>query len=540
MSARQNHNIQLKNWPSFLLAALFVLLGGFLLFSSLGTYALWDDEAGTAMHGISVSQTGDTGALVGNNLVAFRNGVALKNLKDRTVSPLQYYVCALFMTFGPATSLFARIPFSLAGLAALTLIALWINRLGLEWKAKLIYFLCILLSVPIFLYFRQCRYYSLVLFFELLALFLYRQENRSTRDLILLNLALCGLSASNYLAAFALLWAFALDYVIWERKKSPFGFRAICYSALFQFACGFLLLSVWNPLATGWGAYIEDRGLSLVQKMQLFVWTFRDCFRSEFLGFLPCLLAPYVVIKKRDSLLLRALVAVLVIILITSMVSPQVDLDQTGTADIRYVISVIPLGIFTVARVILAFSQGRWLWLIGGVFFLQFLNLLNPFRVDRGQGASTSIGFVRELFSPSGDPYRAAAHWISFHVPDQASVWVLPDYACYPLMFHAPQAVYAWQLRPEQKKEEQFKNLPDIHFQGRVPPDYVVVFGPSVVHIRQLMGQWSMQGIIYQEVTRLMTFWKDLYRPELFWRTFKPIENFDPNTEAIYIYKRES
>ena len=122
-------------------------------------------EAGTALHGIAVSQTGDTGALVGNNLVAFRNGVALKNLKDRTVSPLQYYVCALFMRFGTTTSLLARMPFSLIGFAALTLMAFRINRVGLEWKAKMIYFLCILLSVPLFLYFLQCRYYSLVLFF---------------------------------------------------------------------------------------------------------------------------------------------------------------------------------------------------------------------------------------------------------------------------------------------------------------------------------------------------------------------------------------
>jgi len=106
-------------------------------------------------------------------------------------------------------------------------------------------------------------------------------------------------------------------------------------------------------------------------------------------------------------------------------------------------------------------------------------------------------------------------------------------------MFHAPNGIYAWQLMPEQRQEEQFKNLPDIHFQGLVPPDFIVVFGPSVEQVRQLIGQWSMQGLRYQEVTRLMTFWKDLYRPELFWRTFKPIEKFDPNTEAIYIFQRQ-
>jgi len=539
LSALQKHSIPLKKWSFYLLPTLFIFLGGLLLFSSLGTYALWDDEAGTALHGISVCTTGDTGALVGYNLVAFRNGVALRNLKERTISPLQYYVCAPFMKFGPTTSLLARMPFSLIGFAALTLMAFWINRLGLELKVKMIYFLCILMSIPLFLYFRQCRYYSLVLFFELLALFLYRQEKRSRRDLVLLNFALFGLIASNYLAGFALFLAFVLDYVIWERKESPFGLRDICCSALFQFVCCFLLLSVWNPWGTGWGSYIADRGLSLMQRIQLFAWTFRDCFRSELLAFLPCLLAPYVVIKRRDSLLLRALLAVLVIILITSMVSPQVALDQTGAADIRYVISVIPLGIFIAARVILAFSKGRWLWLIGGVLLLQFFNLLNPFRFDRGQGASTSIGFIRELFLPSGDPYRTAADWISFHVPSQASVWVLPDYACYPLMFHAPQAVYAWQLRPEQKDEEQFKNLPDIHFRGVLMPDYIVAFGPVVQQVRQYISQWATQGFRYNEEARLLTFWKDLYRPELFWRTFKPIENFDPNTEAIYIFKKQ-
>lgn len=539
MFVRQKHNIALKKWPFFLLPTLFVLIGGLWLFISLGSYALWDDEAGTALHGLAVARTGDTGALVGSNLVAFRHGVALKNLKDRTVSPLQYYVCAPFLVFGHDSSWWARLPFSLVGLAALTLVALWISRADLMWQSKLIYFLCVLTSVPLFLYFRQCRYYSLVLFFELLALFLYGQKERSTINGVLLNVALLGLIASNYLAGAALLGAFLFDYLLWERKENPFSLRVIGISFFVQLVGGLLLLSVWNPWSSSWGAYIQERGLSLVERMQLFVWTFRDCFRSEFLGFLPCLLAPYVVVRQRDRLLLRALVAVVVILFLTSMVSPQVSLDQTGTADIRYVISVIPLGIFIGARVISAFARGRWLWLIGGVFFLQLLNLLNPFRLDRGQGWSTPMGFARELVSPVGDPYRATAEWISLHVPAQASVWVLPDYACYPLMFHAPDAVYAWQLRPEQKNEEQFKRLPDIHFQGLVLPDFIVAFGPSVELVRQLAGQWSMQGIRYQEAARLMTFWKDLYRPEFFWRTFKPMENFDPNTEAIFIFQRK-
>jgi hypothetical protein len=108
----------------------------------------------------------------------------------------------------------------------------------------------------------------------------------------------------------------------------------------------------------------------------------------------------------------------------------------------------------------------------------------------------------------------------------------------YPLMYHAPDAVYAWQLRPDQKKQDQFKDLPDIHFQGIVSPDYIVVFGPSVIQIRSLLQRWKTMGVKYDEIYRINTFWKDLYRPELFWRTFKPITGFDIETQGIYIFKK--
>jgi hypothetical protein len=29
-----------------------------------------------------------------------------------------------------------------------------------------------------------------------------------------------------------------------------------------------------------------------------------------------------------------------------------------------------------------------------------------------------------------------------------------------------------------------------------------------------------------------------MYRPELFWRTFVPVTQYDPRTEAIYIFQR--
>ena len=106
-------------------------------------------------------------------------------------------------------------------------------------------------------------------------------------------------------------------------------------------------------------------------------------------------------------------------------------------------------------------------------------------------------------------------------------------------MFRAPHIIYAWQLEPSQKPDPQFRRLADIHFKGLAMPDYIVAFGPVVQEVRALCSQWAMQGVCYVEEARLLTFWKDLYRPELFWRTFKPIEKFDPNTEAIYIFQKQ-
>jgi hypothetical protein len=40
-------------------------------------------------------------------------------------------------------------------------------------------------------------------------------------------------------------------------------------------------------------------------------------------------------------------------------------------------------------------------------------------------------------------------------------------------------------------------------------------------------------------VATINTYWRDSYRPELYWRNFEPNTSFDPNTEAVYIFKRK-
>jgi hypothetical protein len=200
----------------------------------------------------------------------------------------------------------------------------------------------------------------------------------------------------------------------------------------------------------------------------------------------------------------------------------------------------IPFLIFVSAFVIYYFLKSSPLLAIFVGLFVLGTNLTNRIFPFSGSRICTQGDFLYELMYPVPEPFHPVITWFKRNIPSGKSVWILPEHMTYPLMFHVPELIYAWQFGPEKRQNVDYRALPDIHFRGLVPPDYVVIFGPTVVPIRQMLSQMSAQGVRYSEVTRLLTFWKDLYRPELFWRTFHPVDNFDPNTEAIYILKRQS
>jgi hypothetical protein len=105
-------------------------------------------------------------------------------------------------------------------------------------------------------------------------------------------------------------------------------------------------------------------------------------------------------------------------------------------------------------------------------------------------------------------------------------------------MFHAPELVYAWQLNETQRREGQFSKLPLIHFKGVQMPDYIIVFGPLVVQVREMLRQWKSNGVNFTNISVINVFWKDLYRPELFWRSFTTIPSPYKQTQCVYVFKK--
>lgn len=525
---------------------LFVFLASaVLLFTRIGHYALWDDEANTALTAKGVLQTGDTSAVLGENVVAYRSGWTLRDLKERAQPPLPAYVAAVSTLVTRNEAAFGmRFGFALCGLATVGLILWWMWRENVALSAWVFMSCALLGNVSFFLYCRQARYYGLAILLSAAMGYLY--ANGRTR----LHLALFGvlsllLLATQYLI-FAAVWAcFVVDYAVWGRKRRPL--RGTDWLLVFAptIVIGSVVVLIWNPFDTLVASQVAAN--SLAQRLTLIWWNLRDLNRAEFCCGLLLLAAP--VLRRIDRWAVRTVIAVLVYVCVISFVSVQ-PVAITTVADIRYLVPLIPL---CIAMVAISLSQLRPpLWLAVTLGLVLFgTNLGNLGFLSKERFRSTLRKYVNELKSPIAEPYTPAADWIRNNVPAGNSVWVSPDYMTYPLMFHAPQVMYAWQLESREKwlqaavNEpkmgaifEQFKTLPPIHFKLEAAPDYIVLFGPTGQQAAmQIINAWETSNR-YDLHHTIDCYWRDLYRPELFARSFESVTNYNKETDIIYILKR--
>jgi hypothetical protein len=204
---------------------------------------------------------------------------------------------------------------------------------------------------------------------------------------------------------------------------------------------------------------------------------------------------------------------------------------------VRYLAAIIPLGCLLGAGAI-AVALGRWPLAAGSAAVVAFgTTLLQGGPAIESGFRSTFVAFVRELAAPAAnDPYTVTAAWIREHVRPGQSVWVLPGYMTYPLMYHASHPVYAWQFAASQMPL--FPHLPPIHFRGVQLPDWIVVFGPIIADVAADLERWESGGVRYEHEVTIPHYWEDLYRPEIFWRRFEPVTEYRPIFEAINIFHR--
>ena len=486
-----------------------------LVFSRLKHYALWDDEAQTALFGQAVWETGDTSARHGHNTVLYREAVEIDSeLRNRLVAPLPYYVEAPFIR-DTRSVWWARLPFALAGVATVALMLAWLRRLGASRQQWALASMAIVGSVALILYAKQARYYTLAMLCCVAATYAYAHRGRGRAMLVML----------------------AVDYVWLGRKEARLSPRALGAIAISQVVLCAPVVLTWYPL----GKHLAGEHATFVgQRFLLWLRTLRDLNHAEYGVGILMLIAPIMYLRARDTRLLRLPIAILVATLVVTLFTPQPP--DARIADIRYVAFLIPACLALCVLVIDALPlRGPLVLGIGLVAFgTTFLNA-SLARVVPGGGytvpvRSTLVSYMAELARPPVSAFQLVADWLEANARPEETVVVDPDYATYPLMFHVPDLVYGWQLGPARAAE--LPPLDPIQLRGRVLPDWIVLFehwaegGPGYRTVRT-------HGGLYTLAATLPATGVDLSRPELMQHRFRADEAFR-STAPITIWRRRA
>jgi hypothetical protein len=516
----------------WVLSALLIAASGALLFANLGHYAFWDDEADTAIYAHGIWETGDTSAVVGKNICAYRFGGLLVDLKNRSTPPGQYLVVAPFYGLTGFDTFWLRFPMALCGLACVLIVVRWLWRAEASLAFWLVFSVALLGNVSFFLYLRQCRYYALTMLASLVIVYLYLNF-RGWRSLVGILLASMVLLASQYLNYFALYAGLAVDYFLWQRKVRPVNLKQACALFLPQIVLAIPLIYLWNPF--GKAAFFDKPGGNwLIDRFVLLAWHLRELHGCEIASAFILIAGFVVAWRRHDVWLLRGLTAIGAYVLATVLATPQ-SIRMTNMADIRYLAPLILLCVWATARSTLDLTRGR-IALALPLAGVACLTTVLFFPWFPWIWRSTLWEFVGELRDQRPTSIGVTADWINQHVPSGSSVCVVDGFHAYPLMLRAPDVYYAWQL--QWPPEPQFRGMSAINFLGQVPVDYFIAFGPGRKNAEAFMKSMSPSAGHYELETTLDIDADDHIRPEMYSHLFKPVDNLDTKNEAVYIYRR--
>jgi hypothetical protein len=551
------------------ISTLVILIGSsVLLFARLGHYSLWTDEASTAITAAGVWRTGDTSAwLDEHNLLTYRDGLLLNHQKDRYTSPLAFYVAAPFIGLLGHSAFACRLPFALCGLGTVIVALLWLrksNPPNTVWLAAVI---VLVTNASFFLFARQCRYYELATFLATLVAYLYCTWNGSRRKLMGIALAMSLLLASQYLDYAAVAGCLLIDYGIWGRRRR--AIRRVNWLILVvpQLVMMAIVCPIWNPIARAAnvvaGNSVATHKIATATSqdwlhgfLTLIWWNIRDMIASDF-AILPLLvLCPVLYFRRKNAWLLRAPVALLVFVIAIAFFTAH-PMPAVGNAEIRYLAPVLPLciGISILAvwglgittsnspTPVLRYAQEpgcatnkpvsseclrTCVGLKSGVCLALMAFWIFGFQ-------PSTLRYYNELLHPMTEPYTPVAQWVNQNIPAGSTAYVCPDMCVSPMMWDAPGPTYVWQLSDPPKPD--YAQLPAIYFKGRIPPDYLIAFGPDLAEIQDWQTIFARQGVNYEPAATIPVYYNERFRPEIIWRSFTTIE---PKAgEEIYIFRKK-
>lgn len=507
-----------------------------LVFTRLGDYPFWGDEADTVIFARGVWETGDTRAWYGDNLYAYRNGALLDGYVNRATPPAAYYLAAPFWGLAGADRLLMRLPFALGGLATLALVLRWAYVRRASSATFGLLAAALALNVSFVLYSRQCRYYSLGMLLTVVVAYLYDRYDGDRRRLWGLVAALCLLAATHYLNFAAVAAALVVDYAVRGKsrpKLSPGDWAILVVPTALVVA---VLAWAYNPLDKHDLPNPDSQGF-VADKLKLLWWSLRDMNRCEYGALVVLAAAPLVAGLRRDAGLARLFVACATFVVVTTLLSPQ-PVHKEDDADVRYLAPIVEPCIALTVLTFAAVAGRRPWWAAAPVVLLATTNFLHvPW--DHDAWRSTLGEYLHELREPRRTATAELADWLATNVAAGTPVGMIPTDWLASSIVAAPHVHYGWQFDAD-RKTGPYADLPDVLFIGRAPVDVLIVMGFKDTEgkvRRELLPTLAQQGWNYQLDAVLDVYFDDRTRPELIWHWFRD-RPYDKSVHPVYLYRR--
>lgn len=286
------------------------------------------------------------------------------------------------------------------------------------WETKTDIYMWIILaigiigSVSLFLYFRQCRYYSSAIFFSVLSAYFYLNFSRSRFHPWLLSLSITLLLLASSLNYAAFMIVMLVDYFFW-RTQNEKPLKKILPPLSLHLILLLFFMIMFNPLKTPNADYFLSN--TFADRLRLLWLSVRDMNRCEFFPALILVALPIIVLLRKDIWILRGGVAFVIYVVSIVTISPQ-NMTTASFSDVRYFAPIIPLAlILTVLILYQLFQKQR----VIAIFFALLAFWTNLFH-ELGQGdaslRSTILAYAVELAAPPPEPYTPTVRWINKNV----------------------------------------------------------------------------------------------------------------------------
>lgn len=211
-------------WPNstqHIILLLIICVSVTLLLANLGNQYLWQDEAQTALVSKTILSDGVPRGYDGKNYFSQELGAEYgDNYIWRWHTWLPLYVLAVFYKIFGVSTFVSRLPFALFGFGTVLMTYFFTKSLWPNTRIPAVAAMLLAISVPFLLLCRQCRYYSMVMFFSVLSLHAYfAMLNRKKYSAMMLFAASTLLFHSQHFYVAVLFPAVLLHAFIFGRDR---------------------------------------------------------------------------------------------------------------------------------------------------------------------------------------------------------------------------------------------------------------------------------------------------------------------------------